>query len=210
MSARKERSMRNRKAHAAERAAALGTKAPDPLDETPMEPRRPLAPIPWNRVELTDDQRRAVSQALLDHYPRNQVAKALGVSVKTLRRLIDEDPELADAADAAREQEEADLRDALMASALKGDTVAALFLLKSRHGYVDRPDGRLKVESGGHGVLVAPMAMEEADFEAMVFRQQARWRERAEPGSLPPDLRTSTPGIEGLRLQRLQPGDRPS
>lgn len=182
MSTRKERSQRNRRAHAAERAAVTGKPAPDPLDERPMPARPPLPPIPWNKVELTDEQRQAVARAILDHHPRSHIAKALGITVKTLRRLVDDDPALTDAADAAKDQEEAELRDALMASARKGDTVAALFLLKSRHGYRDRDDGKKAAEGFQGGVLVVPGPMRDADFDAMVFKQQARWRERQQPG----------------------------
>jgi len=42
-----------------ERAAA----AVDPQNEA--RPRQPLRPIPWNKVELTDDGRHAVAAALM-------------------------------------------------------------------------------------------------------------------------------------------------
>lgn len=176
-------------------------------------PARPaLAPIPWNKVTLSDREREAVAQAVLAHYPRNEIARALGVTVKTLKRLLDEEPELTDAVDAAREAEEAELRDCLMCSARKGSDVAALFLLKSRHGYVDRPDSKLKVEGGMGGVLVLPAAPDNIeDFEAAAFRQQAKYRQRLEeggPGGL--EVRTRTDLGEGMSMQRLLPGDRPN
>lgn len=178
MSARKERSLRNRKVHAAERAAMLGRSA-DPLDEAPMPARGRLAPIPWNKVALTDEGRDAVRLALLGQYPRNEIARALGTTVATLRRIIKDDPELSDAVEAAKEAEEAELRDILMGMARQGDTVAALFLLKSRHGYVDRPDSKARIEADVKGgVLVVPGPMNDADFETLAFKQQAKWRER--------------------------------
>lgn len=183
MSTRKERSLRNRKAHAAERVAVLGKGAPiDPLDEAPVPAREPLAQIPWNKVELTEEGREAVRRALLEQYPRNEIARALGTTVKTLRRLIKADPLLADAVDAAKEAEEAELRDLLMGMARKGSEVAALFLLKSRHGYVDRPDAKGKMpEEGTYGVLMIP-DMDPEKWEEYAYKQQAKWRERR-PGA---------------------------
>src|SRR5690606_9255441 len=101
-----------------ERTAAVT----DPLDETYVAPRSPLEPIPWNKVELTDDGRQAVGTALMAGYPRNQIAKALGTTVKTLKRLIDDDPLLGDVIDARKDAEEAELRDILMGLARNGDT----------------------------------------------------------------------------------------
>jgi hypothetical protein len=155
--ARQTRSARNKAAHAARIAEArpnppARTAQIDPLDEEPMRPA--LRAIPWNKVALTGEQRAAVSQAILDHYPRNEIARALGITVRTLKRLINDDPSLTDAADAAKDQEEAELRDCLMEMARKGDTVAALFLLKSRHGYVDRPDLKAKPDGFQGGVLM--------------------------------------------------------
>lgn len=176
----------------------------DLLDEPAMRPA--LRPIAWNRVELTDEQRAAVAQAVMDHYPRNEIARALGVTVKTLKRILDDEPELTDAVEAAREAEEAELRDCLMRSARSGDTVAALFLLKTRHGYRDRDDGKVKVENRGGGVLVVPGTVPLHEWEASAAIQQAQYRERiVDPPEA--DYRTSSPGVDGLRLERTQPGD---
>jgi hypothetical protein len=215
---KRTRSARNKAEHAARIArerpdvAAHAAKATDPLDEAPMAPARPpLAAIPWNKVLLTDEQRRAVAQAVLDHYPRSEIARALGVAVRTLRRIIDEDPELTDAADAAKDREEAELRDALMAMARKGDTVAALFLLKARHGYRDKDEVKKAPEGFQGGVLVVPGPMKEADFDAMVFKQQAEYRERRDgaPGQDPfaPDRRASTDQGHGVVMQRTRARD---
>lgn len=205
MSTRKERSLRNRKAHAAERGDAPMSA---PLDEEP--PRDDLASIPWNKVALTARQRRAVAQAILNQYPRNEIARALGVTVKTLKRILNEEPELTDAVDAAKEAEEAELRDCLMRSARRGSDVAALFLLKARHGYVDRADPKSRLDDFRGGVLVVPAPIKAEEFEAMALRQQAPYRERREEGTVPLSIRTLTPGIEGLRLERPRRCDLPS
>lgn len=211
MSTRKERSLRNRKAHAAERGAVAGRPAIDPLDEEPMPARSALAPIPWNKVRLTDDERTAVAEAILANYPRDQIARALGVTVKTLRRVLNDEPQLADAVDAAREAEEAELRDCLMRSARRGSDVAALFLLKSRHGYVDRQDGKGKgADTAGCGVLVVPAPVDIARFSEAVKAQQAPFRERLEAEVVALSIRPRTELGDGMSMQRLLPGDRPN
>jgi hypothetical protein len=206
MSTRKERSLQNRKAHAVERATVLGKAAPiDPLDEQPLEPWGDLLPIPWNKVQLDARAREAVGLALLEGYPRNQIAKALGTTVATLRRLVKEDAALSDAVEARKDIEEAELRDLLMGMARKGDTVAAIFLAKAQFGWRDRDDGKVRFEGNVPGVLVLPAAPESIeDFEAAAYRQQAQYRERlAEDG--PGGLEVShigSAGIEGLTLKR--------
>ena len=183
----------------------------DPLDESYVAPRPPLDAIPWNKKALTAEGRAAVSSALLAGYPRNQIAKALGTTVKTLKRLIDEDPSLCDAADAHRDAEEAELRDLLMGMARSGDTVAAIFLGKSQFGWRDRDDGRVKVDAEGGGVLLVPGTMPLDQWSLAAARQQAQYREA------PPEVRdqmaqgeaearqadrprAGSEGIKGLRL----------
>ncbi len=155
-----------------DRAAA----AVDPLDEA--GPRQPLRPIPWNRVELTDEGRHAVAAALIQGYPRHQIAQAMGTTVKTLKRLINASEELLDAVEARRDAEEAELRDLLMGMARGGDTVAAIFLGKSQYGWRDRDDGKIKLDAtGGGGVLLIPSSLPLDEWSAAAARQQAQFRE---------------------------------
>lgn len=162
----------------------------DPLDETY---RPPLGSIPWNKASLTDEGREAVALALLEGYPRNQIAKALGTSVKTLKRLIDDDPVLGDAIEARKDAEEAELRDILMDLARKGDTVAAIFLGKSQFGWRDRDDGKVQIDGKAGGVLLLPTAVPLDDWEAAAAAQQAQYRE-ANPATDP-----SAPGADKIR-----------
>src|SRR5690349_21153826 len=96
--AKHSRRARNKAAHAARVAqtrpdVAARVSAIDPVDEVPMAADRPaLRPIRYNKVALTPEQREAVAQAILNHYPRNEIARALGITVKTLKRLVDQDP----------------------------------------------------------------------------------------------------------------------
>lgn len=63
------------------------------------------------------------------------IARSLGVSLETLNVWMDRFPELRDAMDEGREAEHKVLHNTLFEKAKKGDTVALLFLLKTRHGY---------------------------------------------------------------------------
>lgn len=138
----------------------------------------PTAPEPHNKVRLSEANRQRVAQALLDGYPQAAIARALGISAPTLRRLMADDRELMDAVEAQRSFEETELRDILMELARKGDTVAAIFLAKARHGWRDREDPKLKIEGKGGGVLVVPAPMDFETWGAAAAAQQAKHRER--------------------------------
>lgn len=68
-------------------------------------------------MELTDEGREAVAAALLEGYPCHQIAKAIGTTVKTLKRIIDGNEALLDAIEARRDADEAELRELLMGMA---------------------------------------------------------------------------------------------
>lgn len=69
------------------------------------------------------------------------VAIALGVSGDVLTRWLDESPELKEAFDQGREKERQTLHNVLYDCAVSGNgkdsLIASMFLLKSRHGYVE-------------------------------------------------------------------------
>jgi hypothetical protein len=179
---RSEKSILNRQAHAAERATIANPLGIDPLDE-PVQSRATLKPIPWNKTVLTIEERDAVSVALLDGYPRAQIAAALGINVTTLRRLITDDKVLMDAVAARKDLDEAELCELLTANARRGDSAAAMFLLKARHGYRDRDDANQKRDEGKKfGVLVMPAPMSFDDWSVAAAAQQAQFRE-ADPAT---------------------------
>ena len=187
-----------------ERAAAKA----DPLDEA--APRPHLAPIPFDGGQPSPEALEAIAAALSEGYPRHQIARAMGTTVKTLKRVVDGSEALMDAVDARKDAEEAELRDILMGMAKAGDTVAAIFLGKSQYGWRDRDDGRGQVVQGG-GVLVVP-GMESLDtWMARTDAQQSQFREapvevtdeladRTEQARRDNRPRKGSPGIEGLRL----------
>jgi hypothetical protein len=63
------------------------------------------------------------------------IAKSLGMSYKTWQRIKEEDPNAKDVLEEARQIEETKLFGILFEKAMNGDSTAAMFLLKTRHGY---------------------------------------------------------------------------
>lgn len=162
------------------RARRLGIESLDqPTRSVSIARERPALEIePHNKVRLSEANRQKVIQALLDGYPQAAIAKALSMSAPTLRRLLADDRDLMEAVEAQRSFEETELRDILMELARRGDTVAAIFLAKARHGWRDREDPKLKVEPGRGGVLLVPGTMNFEEWSAAAAAQQAKFRER--------------------------------
>jgi hypothetical protein len=69
------------------------------------------------------------------------IAKALKTSKETLAKWLDEDPELAEAFARGKEIERYELHNGLRRAAKRGNIVAAIFLLKARHGYREGDQG---------------------------------------------------------------------
>ena len=63
------------------------------------------------------------------------IAKSLGMCFDTWLRIKNENPEALKALEEAKQIEENELFGILYEKAVKGDSVAAMFLLKTRHGY---------------------------------------------------------------------------
>ncbi|MEQ8744113.1 hypothetical protein [Parasphingorhabdus sp.] len=196
--------------------------AADPLDEPARSNQPPLQAIPYNKLALTDDGREAVERALLDGYARNQIAKALGTTVATLRRIINDDPVLTDAVDCRKDVEEQELREILMGQARMGDTVAGIFLAKAQFGWRDRDDTKVKLEAdSGGGVLVVPGTMPLDEWSLAALKQQKQYREASDEvqdqlaaarhdAARQDAPRLGTPGIEGLRLRKPTKGELPN
>src|SRR5882757_3293867 len=64
------------------------------------------------------------------------IARHFNISLRTFNRWLEEDDELAEAFKVGRDQERQSLHNVLYRLAVEGqDKIAAMFLLKSRHGY---------------------------------------------------------------------------
>jgi hypothetical protein len=196
------------------RAKRLGL---DPLDEpayggSVAKPRPRLEGFaPHNKAQLSPENRERVKGALLEGYSLAAIAKALRVSTPTLKRLMADDPDLQAEVEAQRSFEETELRDILMELARKGDTVAAIFLAKARHGWRDRDESRAlrQVEDGKGGVLLLPADVPLEEWEAAAAAQQAQFRERPDAPPEERDMRTRTALGDGMSMERVLPGDLP-
>lgn len=191
------------------RARRLGI---DPLDEpgfgkSVAPPRPPLAMAPHNKATLSPENRERVKAALLDGYPKAAIARALSISARTLNRLIADDTELEAEVEAQRSFEETELRDILMELARKGDTTAAIFLAKARHGWRDRDDAKIKVDGNSGGVLLVPVMGSLEEWEAAAAAQQAQFREKPAHEPQVRDIRSRATWGDGITMQRVMSGD---
>lgn len=95
---------------------------------------RPAKAVPPDAAEI-------VKAMAADGFSVVGIAAKLGVSDNLLRRWFDEYPALKEAFDLGREMERQALHNMLYRDAMeKGNATAAMFLLKSRHGYREGAD----------------------------------------------------------------------
>ena len=128
------------------------------------------------------------------------IAQVLGMHVATLREVRKRDPEVDDAYHAGLAREHDALVDNLRTAADAGNIVANIFLLKSRHSYVEGQalEANVNLSLNTGGVLVVPNKMTMEEF----------LEERRRAGELPmgprPDTVERIPGrrnpdtIEGV------------
>ena len=96
---------------------------------------RPLKHPPANAVEIIRELS-ATGHSVVG------IAQQLKTSPHTLARWMDENPELKAALDQGREKERHTLHNVLYKAATEsGNTTAAMFLLKARHGYREGDQG---------------------------------------------------------------------
>ncbi|MBD3615843.1 MAG: hypothetical protein HUJ22_04655 [Gracilimonas sp.] len=98
------------------------------------------------------------------------IAKALGMSYDTWLRIKRENPEAKQAIQEARAVEEGKLVGVLYEKAMKGDATCAMFLLKTRHGYLEGKD-----VNSGNAVQVnitIPGSMDPEDYKKQIEVKQ--------------------------------------
>lgn len=90
---------------------------------------RPRKPVPANAARL-------IEEAAASGADVRGIAHCVGINKDTLQRWFTERPDLREAYERGRERERAILHNALYRAATEqGNIVAAMFLLKARHGY---------------------------------------------------------------------------
>ena len=107
-------------------------------------------------------------------HTKRGIAILLGTHFEAFNRWLEENPDLQDAFNAGREKEHHALFKALFTQATtKGNTTAAIFLLKSRHGYRegDQSDNANKVQINFQLPGAMPMAQFKGALEATVGRK---------------------------------------
>lgn len=97
---------------------------------------RPLLPKGRKPKQPPRDAATRIEAFAADGFSIRGVAAGLGVAQDTFRKWLDDSPELQEAFDNGREKERYALHNMLYRQAIeKGNSTAAMFLLKSRHGY---------------------------------------------------------------------------
>ena len=109
---------------------------PEPTEapqQPPAKPRARFGPAP---KELPANAHELVGAMAADGWSKAGIARQLGVSMKTFDKRLEDDPELQRAFDVGRDLEHQALFNVLYRQAVeRGNATAAMFLLKSRHGY---------------------------------------------------------------------------
>lgn len=120
------------------------TKAAMPVDEAasyvasmvmPAPPYTVRADDKLGTVSITDTGLEFIKRRASDGASQNLIAAELGLTKTTLQKLFQRDDRCRVAWEHGAAIEEMELVEILKASARKGYAVAALFLLKTRHGY---------------------------------------------------------------------------
>lgn len=124
------------------------------------------------RKSLSDQEVYRVAAMIARGSRREDVARELGITAPTLRRMEREDERVASAIQAGLGVEHQRLYGKLMEKVDRGDTVAILFALKSRHGYIDRPEN-VRIEDHRSVVVNLPARLSREQILAAVLPQPA-------------------------------------
>ena len=116
-----------------------------PLPSPPMsdKPRRVKVPGSGRKQKQPPPGAEATIRAMAaDGFSIVGIAQKLGTGKNTFGHWLDENPELREAMDQGREKERHALHNMLYRQAMeKGNSTAAMFLLKARHGYREGDQG---------------------------------------------------------------------
>lgn len=121
---------------------------------------RPKKNPPTNAIEI-------IKEVASRGCAERSIAFALGVDYQTWQRWREEDPSLRMAYEEGRAREHDTLVGILFEKATKGDTVAAMFLLKCRHNY---RDGGITVEDNRQikvGIML-PQSLKPEQYQQII------------------------------------------
>lgn len=99
------------------------------------------------------------------------IARGLNTSADTLRRWIDEHPELGEAIARGREAEEFALHNVLYRAAMKGNIVAAIYLTKAKFGW--REGDQSETANKVSITFTLPAALNPEEFAKVIEHEQA-------------------------------------
>lgn len=141
------------------------------VTHTGGEPTTSLTPLG------IDTLRRLIAKGVT----RANAARKLGIGHTTLGRILERDEAVRDAYTQGLAEEEEHLVGVLRRAADKGYAPAAMFLLKSRHGYVEgaQPTTQVGVQ------IVLPDSLSREDYEARIAARRQAASVSPQPPSVP-------------------------
>ncbi len=126
---------------------------------------------PKSRWTVTEAGRAAVREMRSNGVNQAVIASALGMSASTLRDCIERDEALKQAYDAGSGEMESELVGILMGQARKGNTTAAIFLLKGACGFRENTPVAPKSDTPAINITIPP-AMSAADLAALTAQMR--------------------------------------
>jgi hypothetical protein len=174
-------------------------KATPPAPAPDIKPEMVMPPRPWitradrERVDITDSGLEAVRLIAFSGGSQRLVASQLNISLSGLKKLMERDERVRLHYEAGLAEEEAELVRGLRRDAAGGFSPAAMFLLKSRHGYVE---GTPAIELKPNITLVLPEARTPEQYlEDLRAREQAERLALPAPESAPVDVTPMHRGV---------------
>lgn len=130
-----------------------------------MEDTKPIKKTGRPRKEPPPGAALLIRELSSNGHGRLAIAKHLKTSKETLNRWMEENEEIKEAFEEGRGIEHKILLDATLNMAKNGNVAAAIFLLKTRHGYRENAapetESRVKIE------MILPKAMSVSDFRVI-------------------------------------------
>lgn len=131
----------------------------------PGQSGNPTGPKP---VTLEDDEVTLVEKLTAAGHAQRSIAKRLGIGFTTFKEIMKRDNRVSEALANGLAVEHDELVSGLAKAARNGNIVAAIFLLKARHGYIEGQ--QLAVSNRVELTFTIPKALTMQQYEAHVVR----------------------------------------